>query len=338
MKFFLLYLEFYALVQFLVMYMFKKTVIGLSWLIISTQSAFADLPLTVEDLIADKNRFKLETSLNYVNQNSSNLTSQGSNLVDLGNGRFVSIPNSITQGKTNTDTLIGTIGLRYGVSDSLEIGIKTNGIYNQQRTDVSGKTDNQSDARLKDLVLTTQYQLTKDNKKIPDSLLFAEVSAYDKTQGFKPKNISSALVGGTVYTVNDPIVLSLTGSYLYNSKRDYENLQDFNKTVDVGDVVALDGQIGFAVNPDITLTTGVGWQLQQEDKLNSVKVGANHTQTNLSLGLAYALTERSNLTANIRTNISGDGGSMLSVSLSTKLGKLPPPLSEKYRQKQLANY
>lgn len=51
--------------------------------------------------------------------------------------------------------------------------------------------------------------------------------------------------------------------------------------------------------------------------------------------MAYALTERSNLTANIRTNVSGDSGSTLSVGLSTKLGKLPPPLSEKYRQKQL---
>lgn len=314
--------------------MIKKLPVFL--LLFLTQLTKADLPLTVEDLIADKNRFKLETSLNYVNQNSSNLTSQGSNLVDLGNGRYVSIPNSITQGKTNTDTLIGTIGLRYGVSDSLEVGIKTNSIYNQQRIDVVGKTDTQSDTRLKDLVLATQYQLTKDSKKIPDSLLFAEVSAYDKTQGFKSKSLSSALVGGTIYTVNDPIVLSLTGSYLYNSKRNNDSLQDFNKTVEVGDVFALDSLIGFAVNPDITLTTGVGWQLQQADKLNSVRVGSNHTQTNLSLGMAYALTERSNLTANVRTNISGDGGSTLSVGLSTKLGKLPPPLSEKYKQKQLS--
>lgn len=313
--------------------MIKKLPIFL--LLFLTQLTKADLPLTVEDLIADKNRFKLETSLNYVNQNSTNLTSQGSSSIDLGNGRFVSVPNPITQDKTNTDTLIGTIGLRYGVSDSLEVGIKTNGIYNQQRINVAGKTDTQSDTRLKDLVLTTQYQLTKDNKKIPDSLLFAEVSAYDKTQGFKSKNFASALVGGTVYTVNDPIVLSLTGSYLYNQKRDFDNTEVLSQSVDLGNTFALNGMVGFAVNPDITLTAGVGWQLQQADKINAVKTNANHTQTNLNLGMAYALTERSNLTANIRTNVSGDSGSTLSVGLSTKLGKLPPPLSEKYRQKQL---
>lgn len=316
--------------------MFKKIVVIFPIFAVSIHMAFADLPLTVEDLIADKNKFKLETNFSYFNQNSSSISSQGTNLIDLGNGRVVTIPNPVTQGKTNTDTLIGTLGLRYGISDSLEVGIKTNGIYNQQRTDEASQSNAQSDSRLKDVVLTTQYQLTKDSKKFPDSLLFAEVSAYDKTQGFKAKSLSSALVGGTVYTVNDPIVLSLTGSYLYNTKRDYDNPQSNTQSVDLGGVFALDGLLGFAVNPDITLTTGVGWQLQQADKVNSVKIGSNHTQTNLSLGMAYALTERSNLTANIRTNVSGCGGSTLSVGLSTKLGKLPPPLSEKYKQKQLS--
>jgi hypothetical protein len=316
--------------------MFKKIVVIFPIFAVSTHMAFADLPLTVEDLIADKNKFKLETSVSYFNQNSTNLSSQGTSLIDLGNGRVVTIPTPVTQGKTNTDTVIGTLGLRYGISDSLEMGVKTNGVYNQQRTDESSQSNAQSDSRLKDVVLTTQYQLTKDNKKFPDSLLFAEVSAYDKTQGFKAKSLSSALVGGTVYTVNDPIVLSLTGSYLYNTKRDFDTPKLNTQSVDLGGVFALDSLLGFAVNPDITLTTGVGWQLQQADKVNSVKISSNHTQTNLSLGMAYALTERSNLTANIRTNVSGGGGSTLSVGLSTKLGKLPLPLSEKYKQKQLS--
>lgn len=160
-------------------------------------------------------------------------------------------------------------------------------------------------------------------------MIFGEISLYDKTDGLDSKTFSSALIGGTLYTVNDPIVLSLTGSYQYNAKRD---ILTQNKIVDIGDVLSVNGTVGFAVNPDITLNTGVGWQLRQADKINGINLGIKQTQTNLSLGLAYALSQRSNITANVRTNISGDGGSTFSVGLMTKLGELPPPLSERYRK------
>lgn len=94
----------------------------------------------------------------------------------------------------------------------------------------------------------------------------------------------------------------------------------------------LNGSVGFAVNPDITLTGGVSIRHKWADKTSIGKVENNHTQTALNLGLAYALSARSNLTANVRTPISVAGGSTLSVGLTTKLGKLPPPLSQKYRQ------
>lgn len=102
--------------------------------------------------------------------------------------------------------------------------------------------------------------------------------------------------------------------------------------VDVGDVMAVNGLVGFAVNPDITLTSGVGVRHKWADKNAFGKLENNRTQTTLNLGLAYALTARSNLTANVRFPISGDGGSTLSLGLTTKLGTLPPPLSQKYRQ------
>lgn len=173
-----------------------------------------------------------------------------------------------------------------------------------------------------------QYSF-KDNKKFPDSLLFTEISAYDNTQGLRSKSGSSVLVGGTVYTINDPIVLSLTGSYQYNGNR--KTLH--NTAVDLGDVLAINGVVGFAVNPDITLTGGVGIQYKKADSFEDMgQISHNQTQTLLNLGMAYALSARSNLTANVRTNISGGNNSTLSLGITTKLGALPPPLSEKYRQ------
>lgn len=100
----------------------------------------------------------------------------------------------------------------------------------------------------------------------------------------------------------------------------------------MGDVWSINGLVGFAVNPDITLTGGVGVQVKQADKLLGQKIENTKTQTNLNLGLAYALSERSNLTANVRSNLSGERGSVLSLGITTKLGALPEPLSQKYKQ------
>lgn len=289
----------------------------------------ADLPLTVDDLLADKNRFKLDTDLSYYNHHRSSVTTQGFEMVDLGQGRTLYMP-SIGESNTNTDSLIAGLGLRYGVSDKLEMGIKTNAIYRNARRQNGAELSKSSDTHLNDISLSTQYQFTKNHAKLPDMIGFGELSLYDNTQGLKNKSGASALVGFTTYTVNDPIVLSLTGTYQYQARRETST----GHRMDLGDTATLNGSVGFAVNPDITLTGGVGVRHKWADNNELGKLENNSTQTTLNLGFAYALNARSNLTANIRTPISGDGGSTLSVGLTTKLGALPPPLSQKYRQKQ----
>ena len=287
----------------------------------------ADLPLTIDDLLADTNRFRLDTDLSYYNHHRSSVATQGFEMVDLGQGRTLYMP-SIGESNTNTDSLIAGLGVRYGISDKLEIGVKTNAIYRNARHQNGAELSKSSDTYLNDISISTQYQLTKNHKKFPDSLVFGELSVYDNTQGLKRKNASSALVGFTTYTVNDPIVLSLTGTYQYQPRRETNT----GGHVDLGDTATLNGSVGFAVNPDITLTGGMGVRHKWADKNKFGKLENNSTQTTLNLGFAYAMTARSNLTANVRTPISGDGGSTLSVGLTSKLGKLPPPLSQKYRQ------
>lgn len=47
-------------------------------------TAHADLPLTVSDILADKNRFKPDADLSYYNHHKSSSTTQGFEVVDLG--------------------------------------------------------------------------------------------------------------------------------------------------------------------------------------------------------------------------------------------------------------
>lgn len=300
---------------------------------------YADLPLTIESLTTDKGRFKLDTAISYFNQNNSNLLSQGSSIIDLGNGSIITIPNLPTEGTVNTDTIVGTVGLRYGISEAWEVGVKANGLVLEQRQENEGKVSSQNDTRLQDISLATQYQFIKNHKSLPDSLVFSELSLYDNTSGFKTKTASSMIVGSTIYTVNDPIALSLTGIYQHNNNRTIVSAAEgFPDQVDIGNIFSLSGSVAFAVNPDITLNTGVGWRMIGGDKfLDTDDDRATRTETSLNVGMAYALTERSNLTANLRTDVSGDSGSTLSLGMTTKLGKLPPPISQQYRKHKERN-
>lgn len=84
----------------------------LATLVVMSSYAHADLPLTVEDSTTDKNRFKLDTSLSYYNQNQTSLAPQTYGVADLGNGRVIILPAPATENNSNTDMLIIGTGLR----------------------------------------------------------------------------------------------------------------------------------------------------------------------------------------------------------------------------------
>lgn len=225
-----------------------------------------------------------------------------------------------------------SIGLRYGVIERLEIGIRISGVFSQTRTESAGNTSFQSDNRLENVVLTTQYQPVKNHTFWPDTLIFTELSAYDRSPNVRDKALSHILIGTTMYTVNDPIVISANLSYLYNSRRELSEPLGEVRSIEVGDGLNIELIVGFAANPDITLTAGVIWLYSWADYLQGRGIrGINRTQTNMSLGLAYSLTDRVNLTANVGSSISGIGGSTLTIGAVTRLGELPPPLSEQYK-------
>ncbi len=291
--------------------------------------AKADLPLLVETLTTDKNNFVLSTNITYQNQNETEHY-QYPSIDELVKNSKVSTKQHLLKNYNNTDTVTGNVGLTYGVSDKLEIGIETSASYQQNRSINSlGEINKVNSKNIQGIDLTGQYQLTKNHKLLKNSTLNGRISLVDKTKGLKQKTLSSASIGATITNTNDPVLLSISGDYTYNGKRklDKEDIE-----IDVGDNVSVTGAVGVAINPDITLTTGVNWRAKQADKINGKKIDTLNTHTGVSIGMGYGLSERNTFRANVSKDISGEGGSTVSIGLNTKLGELPPPLSEKYKQ------
>lgn len=240
-------------------------------------------------------------------------------MVDLDAGRTIAIPLPSTEGQSNTDTLVIAPTLRYGLSSKLEVSIRGSGTLQQLRTQQGQQTNSNTDTRWNDLWFGTQYQIFNNHPDYPNLLAFAELAALQRGENLDTAYAESGLFGITTYTINDPLVFSLTNSYQFSGTRKFTD----GRTLKQGDVWSLSGSIGFAVNPEVTLTSGAAWRQQQSEQLNGQSSGMRRTQTSASLGFAYAVSERSNLSFNLSNPISGNSGSTLSLQMTRKLGTLP---------------
>lgn len=105
--------------------------------------ALADLPLTVEDLITDKGKVKLDVSVSYANSDRQGVSTGEPNTVQTGATSFVTLPTLIGEIQGNSDAVVGTLGLRYGLTTKAEIFARGSYLYNSSRSsDVSGISSN----------------------------------------------------------------------------------------------------------------------------------------------------------------------------------------------------
>ena len=88
--------------------------------------------------------------------------------------------------------------------------------------------------------------------------------------------------------------------------------------LDPGDLIWLNPSAGFSVNTEVTFTGGLQLRWKGKDQANGDAVGIDITQTRLELGLGYAASKRLTLRVNARTDISGDEGAEVALSVVYK--------------------
>ena len=135
-------------------------------LLISTVIPFhvyADLPMTVEDLITDKGKVKLDMSVAYANSDRQGVPTGDPITIQTGATSFVILPALIGESRGNSDSLVGTLGLRYGLTGEVEIFARTSYLHISSRnSDVSGISSH-SENRFADAWAGINYQFKKDD-------------------------------------------------------------------------------------------------------------------------------------------------------------------------------
>ncbi|HGH6885768.1 TPA: meta-pathway of phenol degradation family protein [Neisseria meningitidis] len=266
-------------------------------------SAYADLPLTIEDIMTDKGKWKLETSLTYLNSENSRAALAAPVYIQTGATSFIPIPTEIQENGSNTDMLAGTLGLRYGLTGNTDIYGSGSYLWHEERKlDGNGKTRNK---RMSDISAGISHTFLKDDKN-PALIGFLESTVYEKSRN-KASSGKSWLIGATTYKAIDPVVLSLTAAYRINGSK----ILSSNTKYKAGNYWMLNPNISFAANDRISLTGGIQWLGKQPDRLDGKKESARNTSTYAHFGAGFGFTKTTALNASARFNVSGQSSSEL---------------------------
>lgn len=276
-------------------------------------TARADLPLTVEDLLTAKGRYRIEADLVFANSNRRQTTS-ALQTIQAGGGQFIQLPVSLGDTRHNADVFATTLGFRYGLSLETELYTRLTGTSSTVRSDNASGASTESAHAVNDWTVGINHRFSDDNDT-PALLAFIQAALAENTrkEGADYVHGKTWQIGFTTYRTIDPLVLSLTGGYRRAGNRETEGVH-----LDPGDLLWLNPSVGFAVNTEVTLTGGLQLRWKGKDRSDGNAVGTDTSQTRLELGLGYAASKRLTLRLNTRMDISGDEGAEVGLNLIYK--------------------
>jgi len=270
--------------------------------------ALAELPLAIEDLITDKGKVTLDATFSYANSNQQGVATGAPLIVQTGPTSFISIPTRIGETRTDTDTSVATVGLRYGLTKDAELYGRGSYLWNGSRSSNFSDTSSSSSNRFSDAWLGLNYRFLKEGET-PALLGFVEVALTERLRE-SSSSAKSWLLGATSYSVVDPVVLSMTAAYRFNQER-----MDGAQRYKPGNFLLLNPSLAFAVNDRVSLSGGVQWLSRQSDRLDGQSQSFRRTTTDLNFGVAYGFSNATSLTFSVTTNASGGTGSSVRLNL-----------------------
>lgn len=290
--------------------MLKNKLLFIFAVFLITPFSHADLPLSLEDLFTDKGKIKLESSFTYVNSERSHQQFANPIYIQTHQNSFVSVPTSLGHTENNSDIMVGSVGLRYGLTGKTDIYSSMSYLWRNQREFNGLENMKQNSRHFSDASFGINHTFMQDGKN-PALMGFVETNLYEKSQG-QSSSAKSWTLGLTTYKAIDPIVFSLTGSYRLHLKKKMPD----NETFQAGNYWAVNPSVSFAANDKISLTGGVQWLNAQSDKHNGEKISVRTTSTYAHAGVGFGITRDTALNASVRWKVSGQGSAELKLGLT----------------------
>lgn len=266
-------------------------------------NAQADLPLSLEGISSEEHRIKLGLSMTYHNRNADIYT-QGSNYFLTPQNTLIEIPTRLQTGKQNTDILYGNLGFQYGLSQDTEIYTNLGAFWQQNRYSLNNRNLSESKNELSEITLGLNHVLLRDGAN-PMLIGVVETAALEKIGGERHHG-KSWFVGINAYKSIDPVVFSLNTGYRFHLKH--------NDNYRLGNYWLIRPGVSFAANDRVSFNAKLQWIGKQGDRINGIKQ-TFETNSRASIGVGYAVSSQTSLSADAQWHLSGNEGSNITFAL-----------------------
>lgn len=268
----------------------------------------AQLPLSIEELLIDQNVLKLEASISHATSAQTVQRLDGL-AVENASGKFPFVIPRIAQRVSDSTQIVA--GLRYGVSRSTELNIRTRYAYftfTEPPADGVPSVFNDT-GNLQSLTLGANWLASPENGT-PALLLSVSLDAIEKSSVDETKALygETGRIGATVYKSIDPVVLSVAMGYQFSSSREF-----IDREFDPGNEFFVSPQLNFAINHKVTLIGGISLRIRQGDEIEGRQVTTSTSSTQALVGLGFTPTVDSTIFIQSRFTTGGDRSANLSV-------------------------
>ncbi|KOO02149.1 transporter [Vibrio nereis] len=312
-----------------------KVLCSLATLCVSANAAAAEeaevakRPQTVQDVIVrsgvltPKGQVALDASLSFTQNSSNKVSVVGYTVLPA------LLVGRIEVSDSDRTTITASLSMRYGLSDDTEIEVRWPYVYRSDQISTrpiedgaESETINKSlsGGGMGDIEFAIRHQLNFDTTPYWIASLTAK-SAYGKSPyeiDVNPDDntYTDVPTGSGFWSVEpaismlyptDPAVLFASFSYIYNFE-DSLVVNGSRVDIDLGDTISLGAGIGFALNPDLSLSMGLGHKTILDSKINGAKPDDSkllHLDT-LNFGINYAFSPETSLSINAQAGLTED--------------------------------
>lgn len=291
----------------------------------------------VEDLVAalpegqgvltPQGSLTLDSSFEYTNSSANRLVFRGFELIP---GLQVGL---IEASDVDRDALIGTVALRYGITDRLEVEGRMSAVYRHDRIKITQLRDQGivrtlelEESDIGDAEFALRYQLNAPREQ--DRLIgIASLRVKSNTGkspfdvGFDSFGVATGLPTGSGFwgiqpglsflLPSDPVVIYGGISYLYHVPANVDRIVGdvFVGRVDPGDAASANVGFGFALNPRFSFSLGYSqtYIFPTTQEIGGTLQRSTHLQSGaFAFGMSYRLDERQSVNFGVQLGATAD--------------------------------
>jgi len=269
--------------------------------------------MKVEEMLSKKNKLNADISVAYYNIDQKTALTTIVPVSTLLS--YIYVPVYAGEQVVDQDLIVGSVNIKYGVLDWLEISAFADGHSTSSRVKLGTELQGNSDLDF-DYAGVGLTAKVKDEGNYPSLLLgltanvISRLTYVERDGEGTPIDTKKqdefletfSLYALSYYTV-DPIVFVLKASYQFTLEKTFQD-----NTIDRPDVLAISPQIYFAVNPYTNLSWGVTYQYQTEQRFNGQAETNAESLLGLSLGMSYEISRGNILSVETTKNDSSSYG------------------------------